>query len=587
MPTYVSDGPIWSLPVDCIVMVAMFLPVLDVSSLSATCRGMFHVCNLQALWDQLYMRDKASKELPIPESGLMRSWIRKRERHHSFSKSDYLTRRGWFPRRASVARDTLDNAPFKLSLVQKAAIHTRLPPPPAPKTPPASPRSSRVSFLLHPADRPVETHSPKLTAVAQASLDVVPTPYPLQLPPDMSWVKTVDPPSTEGDSPPIPHRRRELHPSRIPWVHTQPSSDVRFDMQGERMPLTWNGTRRFEERADRAVVDIRTAGFNTFYTTERTEQAAMQSSCSLGVLDLDLGVVDSRDFHCDSANFVDVYDDLIAVGTSASNLHLYSFDGEKLVDRAVLGVEVCSDGSHGRRSSLDRALNDARFTREGNLLGVQVSGRFPICVNLIDLETGEQETVDSRRTRNFWVHSLETVDKSKREVFCIGEHRLSGEFGVLQADFRCHRPIVQNVPVSKWLLWPLRVRDRCCIVHIVPDNVSLHSRLRVIDFRYPTSPPTTIESLRLRGGVYDSIVNPFVHPDSLSGSISTGNHRVEDFTVDGDHLLALTRNTLRELPQSIWRYSLNDLSQEPELLYSWNFTGESQLELLSVHQNSE
>ncbi|KEP66241.1 UNVERIFIED_CONTAM: hypothetical protein HHA_261370 [Hammondia hammondi] len=315
-------------------------------------------------------------------------------------------------------------------------------------------------------------------------------------------------------------------------------------------------------------MDTREDATEILIASEGVETPGGQRSSYIRVIDREsLQVVHEQKIPTRSLNCLDICPELYACGDDSGMIRLFSRRTHSLLHRytsvgvvnmmAMYGLGPCQE------------VNDLRICRaEQQIVSVRTASRYPAGIEVVDLHTGKTTAITPAKTNGNWIHALDveqdlSVDfpsfkparrsllfspdtdaasysppwrrSSITSLVAVGESSSAGCFSLLRLDLRCGRPVVQEIPQTRRMLWPLRVQGTNVFVNSVFAATEMCGRVRQIDLRAP-SPDICAQQ-------YTSVTCLAEEGSKRIGSCMVHllpSRKVEDIRVMGEFLYALT-----------------------------------------------
>ncbi|KAL8270761.1 hypothetical protein Esti_005316 [Eimeria stiedai] len=261
-----------------------------------------------------------------------------------------------------------------------------------------------------------------------------------------------------------------------------------------------------------------------YLASEAFPKSGNSPAAKLQVLSLhDLSVQRQTSVASSAINCLDLDKEVLVCGDDNGVVQIFNpFSLQLRGKHAAVGLPLLAL-AYGLRATQE--VNDLRVCgAERQVLTVRTASRYPAGIDLIDLETGARRAVTPEKTdgksptRCHWIHAVDVDSPPLRcpytsrsgaadvplcccsqssssglrtsslsNVFAIGESSGAGSFVLLRLDFRLDRPVVQQVPQSKRMLWPLRMKGHMAFVNAVFGPHDFSGRIHQVDLRMPAS----------------------------------------------------------------------------------------------------
>ncbi|KFG49376.1 hypothetical protein TGDOM2_261370 [Toxoplasma gondii GAB2-2007-GAL-DOM2] len=315
-------------------------------------------------------------------------------------------------------------------------------------------------------------------------------------------------------------------------------------------------------------MDTREDAAEILIASEGVETPGGQRSSYIRVIDREsLQVVHEQQIPTRSLNCLDICPELYACGDDSGTIRLFSRRTHSLLHRYTSVGVVNMMAMYGLGPSQE--VNDLRICRaEQQIVSVRTASRYPAGIEVVDLHTGKTTAITPGKTNGNWIHALDVEQdlsldfpsfrparrsllfspdsaaasysppwrrSSITSLVAVGESSSAGCFSLLRLDLRCGRPVVQEIPQTRRMLWPLRVQGTNVFVNSVFAANEMCGRVRQIDLRAPSpdicaQQHTSVTCLAEEGS--KRIGSCMVH--------LLPSRKVEDIRVMGDFLYALT-----------------------------------------------
>ncbi|CBZ52823.1 conserved hypothetical protein [Neospora caninum Liverpool] len=318
-------------------------------------------------------------------------------------------------------------------------------------------------------------------------------------------------------------------------------------------------------------MDTREDATEILIASEGVETPGGQKSSYIRVIDREtLHVVHEQQIPTRSLNCLDICPELYACGDDSGTIRLFSRRTHSLLHRYTSVGVVNMMAMYGLGPSQE--VNDLRICRaEQQIVSVRTASRYPAGIEVVDLHTGKTTAITPGKTNGNWIHALDVEQdlsfdfpafgppsrrgsllfspdasseasysppwrrSSITSLVAVGESSSAGCFSLLRLDLRCARPVVQEIPQTRRMLWPLRVHGSNVFVNSVFAANEMCGRIRQIDLRAPSpdicaQQHTSVTCLSEEGS--KRIGSCMVH--------LLPTRKVEDIRVMGDFLYVLT-----------------------------------------------
>ncbi|OEH77245.1 hypothetical protein cyc_01327 [Cyclospora cayetanensis] len=187
-------------------------------------------------------------------------------------------------------------------------------------------------------------------------------------------------------------------------------------------------------------------------------------------------------------------------------------------------------------------VNDLRLCgTEQHVLAVRTASRYPAGLDLLDIQSGVSRAIKPEQTEGHWIHAVDVDQLSMR---CPYASRSEG---------RLARPVVQKIPQTKRMLWPLRVEGHRAFANGVFGQGDFTGRIQQVDMRMPVVRPSeAMAAASLEP--WTSVDASVAAPGSLVHLLP--NKRVEDIRIFDGQLYALANDARGSL--SIVRFNVDN-----------------------------
>ncbi|PFH33282.1 hypothetical protein BESB_084810 [Besnoitia besnoiti] len=368
---------------------------------------------------------------------------------------------------------------------------------------------------------------------------------------------------------------RRLYRDGNGWFPHQPrESDAQSGARKGNEEDLWRGAPRFTTAKMKLnphlsnSMDTREDAKEILIASEGVATPGGERSSYIRVIDREsLSVVREQQIPTRSLNCLDICPELYACGDDSGTIRLYSRRTHSLLHRYTSVGVVNMMAMYGLSPSQE--VNDLRICRtEQQIVSVRTASRYPAGIEVVDLHTGKGTAITPEKTNGNWIHALDVEQdlaldfpafaapnrksvlfaadapssysppwrrSSITSLVAVSESSSAGCFSLLRLDLRCARPVVQEIPQTRRMLWPLRVHGANVFVNSVFAANELCGRIRQIDLRAP-SPDVRSQQHSCAAGM------------SEEGSKRAGacmvhwlpTRKVEDIRVMGEFLYVLT-----------------------------------------------